>query len=95
MNQVSFTRLSHDTFIKVTAYSINNYNSFPKPYEKHHKNYEVTISKTSQPIQFLKGDYLIKLNQPANRYLVETLEPEGDDGFFAWNFFDAVLQQKE
>jgi hypothetical protein len=35
------------------------------------------------------------LNQPANRYLVETLEPDGDDGFFAWNFFDAILQQKE
>jgi hypothetical protein len=23
------------------------------------------------------------------------LEPTGDDSFFAWNFFDAVLQQKE
>jgi hypothetical protein len=23
------------------------------------------------------------------------LEPSGDDSFFAWNFFDAVLQQKE
>ncbi len=95
LNHVSFTRLTHDTLIKVTAYSINNYNSFPKPYEKHHKNYEVTIGKTSIPTQFLKGDYLIKLNQPANRYLVETLEPDGDDGFFAWNFFDSILQQKE
>ena len=23
------------------------------------------------------------------------LEPTGDDSFFAWNFFDAILQQKE
>jgi hypothetical protein len=23
------------------------------------------------------------------------LEPEGDDSFFSWNFFDAILQQKE
>ena len=35
------------------------------------------------------------MNQAANRYLVEMLEPSGDDSFFAWNFFDAILQQKE
>ena len=23
------------------------------------------------------------------------LEPTGDDSFFAWNFFDGILQQKE
>jgi hypothetical protein len=27
--------------------------------------------------------------------LVETLEPDAPDAFFAWNFFDAILQQKE
>ena len=35
------------------------------------------------------------MNQRANRYIVEMLEPTGDDSFFAWNFFDGVLQQKE
>ena len=35
------------------------------------------------------------MNQAANRYIVEMLEPTGDDSFFAWNFFDAILQQKE
>ncbi len=95
LNHVFFTRLAHDSALQVTAYHVRNYNSFPKPYEKHHKNNEVSVDKTLQRIKFLKGDYLIKLNQPANRYLVETLEPNGDDGFFAWNFFDAILQQKE
>ena len=35
------------------------------------------------------------MNQIANRYIVEMLEPTGDDSFFSWNFFDAILQQKE
>ncbi len=26
---------------------------------------------------------------------METLEPKGMDSFFAWNFFDGILQQKE
>ena len=29
------------------------------------------------------------------KYIIEMLEPTGDDSFFAWNFFDAILQQKE
>ena len=29
------------------------------------------------------------------RYLLETLEPQATDSFFAWGFFDSVLQQKE
>ena len=48
-----------------------------------------------QAVKFLKGDYIIYLNQTANRYLIKMLEPTGDDSFFAWNFFDAALQQKE
>ena len=31
----------------------------------------------------------------AARYLVETLEPQATDSFFAWGFFDSILQQKE
>jgi hypothetical protein len=48
-----------------------------------------------QPIPFYKGDGVIFLDQIANRYLIETLEPEGNDSFFAWNFFDGILSQKE
>jgi hypothetical protein len=35
------------------------------------------------------------MNQETNRYIIEVLEPEGEDSFFAWNFFDTILQQKE
>ncbi len=84
-----------DTLITVEAYRMEDYKSSPRPYEKHHKNADVVTSKSIQQIQFLKGDYIIYCNQKANRYLVEMLEPTGDDSFFAWNFFDAILQQKE
>ena len=44
---------------------------------------------------YYKGDYIIPTDQIAVRYLVETLEPEAPDSFFAWNFFDGILQRKE
>ena len=95
LNQVIVQQLQADTVIEVEAYHIDEYKSLPRPYEKHHKNSGVKISVSKQKIKFLKGDYLIPMDQAANRYLAEMLEPTGDDSFFSWNFFDAVLQQKE
>ncbi len=95
LNQVKFTRIKKDTTLQVEGYKVERYKSLSQPYEKHHKNYEVEVSRSVQPIFFRQGDYLIECNQRANRYLAEMLEPTGDDSFFAWNFFDAILQQKE
>lgn len=95
LNNVIMQQFNKDTIIEVEAYRIDDYKSAARPYEKHHKNSAVKTSVLKQKIKFLKGDYLIPLNQKANRYLIEMLEPTGDDSFFAWNFFDAVLQQKE
>jgi hypothetical protein len=95
LNKVEMRRLTRDTMIQVDAYRIDDYKSPTRPYENHYKHSGVKVSLNQQILQFLKGDYIILLNQRANRYLVEALEPTGDDSFFAWNFFDAVLQQKE
>jgi Zinc carboxypeptidase len=95
LNNVQMQQFKNDTLIDVEAYLIEDYRSYPKPYEKHHKNSAVKVTASNQKIRFLKGDYIIYLNQAANRYLVEMLEPTGDDSFFAWNFFDGILQQKE
>ncbi|MFT3910369.1 MAG: M14 family metallopeptidase [Ferruginibacter sp.] len=95
LNGVVAKQLDHDTIMNLDVYHIDDYKSQQRPYEKHHKNYAVKTSVSKQPIKILKGDFLLELNQPSNRYIVEMLEPTGDDSFFAWNFFDAILQQKE
>ena len=95
LNGVQMQQLSKDSSVTVTAYRIEDYKSYTKPYEKHHKNHSVKTSSSQQTIKLLKGDYLISTQQQAKRYLVEMLEPTGDDCFFAWNYFDAILQQKE
>ena len=95
LNGIKTHKLLNDTIILVSFYRIDEYKSRPTPYEKHHGNYSVKTTKFTENAKFLKGDYLVELNQPGNRYIVEMLEPTGDDSFFAWNFFDAILQQKE
>lgn len=95
LNGVTVKALTADTTINVAAYHIDDYKSRAAAYEKHHANSVVKVTKTQQQIKFLKGDFIIEMNQTANRYIIEMLEPTGDDSFFAWNFFDGILQQKE
>jgi hypothetical protein len=95
LNKVQMQRLTRDTNIEVEAYRIENYQSSPRPFEGHHLNSNVSVSKTLKKVHFRKGDYYIPMNQVANRFLVETLEPHSEDSYFAWNFFDAILGQKE
>ena len=94
-NRVTMRRFTKDTTVQVEWYRIENYTSGAKPYEGHHPNSAVQVSKGVKNIQFRKGDYYIPLNQPANRFLMETLEPQAEDSYFTWNFFDPVLGQKE
>jgi hypothetical protein len=58
-------------------------------------NTGVRVSSQNWPMTFRKGDYYIPMNQVANRFLMEVLEPEADDSYLAWNYFDAVLGRKE
>jgi hypothetical protein len=94
-NNVQMRKLTRDTTFEVQWYKIENYQSSPRPYEGHHPNSQVKISANTKTITFRKGDWYIPLNQVANRFLIETLEPQGEDSYFAWNFFDPILGQKE
>lgn len=94
-NGVKMRRLAHDSTVNVESYHIDSYQSSPRPFEGHHLNSGVRVTATKKQVSFRKGDYYIPLDQPANRFLIETLEPQGEDSYFAWNFFDPILGQKE
>ena len=94
-NNVNMVAFKKDTTIAVEVYHIEEYHPAVRAYEKHHKNTGVKVSTSVQSINFLKGSVYIPMNQITNRYIIAMLEPTGDDSFFSWNFFDAILQQKE
>jgi hypothetical protein len=94
-NNVQMRKLTKDTSIEVQWYKIESYQASPRPYEGHHLNTAVKISDHTKTMNFMKGDWYIPLNQIANRFLIETLEPQAEDSYFAWNFFDPILGQKE
>ncbi len=95
LNKVSLRQLPKDTLIQVIETRIVDCKSDARQYEMHHPNTNVSISNSVAKVLFRKGDYYIPLDQVANRFLIETLEPQGEDSYFTWNFFDAILGQKE
>jgi hypothetical protein len=95
LNKVQMNQLKKDTTIEVEVYKIEDYKTLSRQYEMHHLNTDVRTSTSVQSLRFSKGDWYIPMNQEANRFLMETLEPSAEDSYFAWNYFDAILGQKE
>lgn len=95
LNGVKMQEFTKDTSMEVETYRIETYKTSPRAYEKHYRHSDVVYTKSKQTIRFLKGDVIIYTGQSTDRFVVETLEPNADDSYFNWNFFDAILQQKE
>lgn len=95
LNQIQYTIFKTDTMLEVEKYRIKSYKSVSTPYEGHQLHYDTQVEVSTGNKQFRKGDLLIPTDQPGMRYLLETLEPEAKDSFFNWNFFDAILENKE
>ncbi|PTX18997.1 zinc carboxypeptidase [Pontibacter mucosus] len=95
LNKVQMQQLQRDTTLTLDSYYISDYKTSQRPYEGHYLHYDVQVETKRMPRQFFKGDYVVYLNQEANRFLVEVLEPQAVDSYFNWNFFDSILMQKE
>lgn len=95
INRVQMQRLKKDTVIQVEVSRVTDYRTATRSFEKHYRQSGIRMSQQTENIRFLKGDYIIYTGQAADRFLIETLETGTDDSYFSWNFFDAILQQKE
>ncbi len=95
MNHVEMQAFEKDSVAEVEVYHISDYKTRGSAYEGHYLHYDTEVEKSTARVNIQKGDFYVPLDQPAIRYLLETLEPEAVDSFFNWNFFDTILQQKE
>lgn len=94
INNIRVEPLAKDTQIEVESYRIVDYKT-SKSNEGHYPHYGTQVKASKRKVLFRKGDFMIPTNQPGVKYLLETLEPQANDSYFNWNFFDAILQQKE
>ncbi|MCH2232893.1 MAG: hypothetical protein MK078_01485 [Crocinitomicaceae bacterium] len=95
VSNIEVMRLTKDKVLETEHYRIREFNTRPNPYEGHYLHTSVEVEKFKKITNWRKGDYVIYTRNKNLRFIVETLEPHAPDSYLAWNYFDAILQQKE
>ena len=87
--------LNTDSMISAEAYRVEDFHTSEAPIEGHYRHNGVRCSVTSETLTVHKGDVIVPMGSPADRFVMNVLEPQAEDSWFNWGFFDAILQQKE
>jgi hypothetical protein len=94
-NGVEMRPLKKDTTINLTYYFVNKYETASKPYEGHYLHHSADIVEKKGQIKLKKGDLYINTRQNQRKFICSVLEPQAEDSYFNWNYFDSYLQEKE
>ncbi|WP_026450610.1 M14 family metallopeptidase [Aequorivita capsosiphonis] len=95
LNKIEFSEFENDSTVSAEVYHIKDFETVKSAYEGHYLHFKTKVTESKEKVSVRKGDVLVKTQQFGVRYILETLEPAAKDSFFNWNFFDAILQQKE
>ena len=94
-NKVEMEKIQSDTVMKLGVFEVMDYSPLEKPYEGHFRLNDVKIKRSVREVKLKQGDYHIRANQFASSFIHAVLQPESEDSYLSWNFFDSYLQQKE
>lgn len=94
-NNVELSVLSGDYEKTFSHQCVHDFKNGDKPYEGHFLHSGVETESDAEGWELKNGDVLVSTHQLNRRFIVSVLEPESPDSYFAWNFFDSYLQQKE
>jgi len=95
INAIDYRIIEKDSLIAVESYQISGYSTYSSAYEGHYPHYNTQVTSTQTQLDLKPGDVLVPVRQNGIKYIIETLEPEMNDSFFNWNYFDSILRQKE
>jgi hypothetical protein len=94
-NGVNMYQLEKDTSLTVESYYIDKFEPAKRATQGHYFNSNIAVHSVTQKMDYFRGDYIVPVNQRANKYIVYMLEPQSEAGFFAWNFFDSSLEGQD
>ena len=94
-NGIAIETLKEEKKLRVKAQVVRSFDAISKPYEGHYMHPSKDIERVEQWITFRPGDVLISTKQIGGQFLHSVLQPEAEDSYFTWNYFDSYLQEKE
>ena len=94
VQKVSHANL-HEKHLDIEEYVFSDVTWKNMPWEGHFLPEKVEYTTRKKTITAKPNDFIVFLNQPANKYLIETLEPYATDSFFRWGKFNTIFTQIE
>lgn len=95
-NEIEMNPYEPRNFSQIQQYKMLHFEGGNRPYEGHYLHHSMSVELVDPFMVMLKaGDVIIPTNQRNRRFIVSVLEPEMPDSYFAWNYFDSYVQQKE
>lgn len=85
----------NDSLAKVHTIRILDFESGSRPYEGHYLHRKVKSTEQEEWVHIPKGSVWVPCNQDKLNFIVTVLEPRSEDSYFAWNFMDSYVQEKE
>lgn len=94
-NRVQITRITKPTRFRVQQAFFSQPRWASRPYEGRMLLTSFQTRWITREYLAQKGDVWVSTRQPFVRYILEMLEPEAQDSFLRWGFFQTIFQQKE
>lgn len=94
-NHIEMTRVNSEKIMEVEVQKIVEFKNPNNPYEGHFLHSKVKVQHEKRELLLKPGDYLISTDQPNAQFLHATLQAAAEDSYFAWNFMDSYLDEKE
>jgi hypothetical protein len=95
LHGIKLSYLAKDTIIRIDTYKLSSPKWNANSYEGHHALTQFETSEIGHERLFCKGSAIVDMNQQQARIIAHLLEPKGNGSLVYWNYFDAVLEQKE
>ena len=94
-NEIDYKTVDSNYQINGRVAIVRDFTSLTKPWEGHYKHNNTKVDFISEDIMVNRGDLLIDAHQFKSQFIHAALQPQTEDSYFSWNFFDSYLQQKE
>ncbi|MBK7112903.1 MAG: hypothetical protein IPH60_10715 [Flavobacteriales bacterium] len=95
LDNVPMERLDAERSYQGEVHRIMDFETTSGPYEGHYLHHGIPPTTEREEVTGRPGDVLVPMGHPTDQLVMEILEPRCADSYFAWGFFDTMLQQKE
>ncbi len=92
-NGVQMQQLEKDTTLTVESYYIDQFEPATRGTQGHYFNSNIKVHSVTQKMDYFRGDYIVPVNQRANKYIVYMLELVERSRIFCLEFFRLLARR--